>query len=122
MELRKQNGGGLEYEQFPGQVDIKVSKIQTTPEDDKIRAIVTTGNSLVFAGVGRENGDTLIVNGDPAPDLVVYGRIWDAIKRVGKAIGGLFHSSGQKCTTTTVITHGKDGSTTVTVSMTCSPA
>jgi hypothetical protein len=114
----------LEFEDFPGRSDIRVSKVLTTEEGDKIRAIVTTGNSVILAAIGEPNGDTVIVTGELPTDPVIYNRVWDFVKRVGKAIGGLFSGGGgQKCTTTTKVELDKNGSIkSITTTTVCSPA
>lgn len=124
----KREGRELEYERFPGQADIRVSTIQTTPRGEKIRAVVTTGNSILFTGVGQATGDTLIVTGEPGSDLTVFRGFWDTVRDtvaglVGELVKNGGGGGGQKCTTTTQVNVGKDGKVTgVTTTTTCAPA
>jgi hypothetical protein len=112
--------GALEFEEFPGQAEIRVSKVLTTAGGDKIRAIVTTGNSVVLTAVGDPNGDTVIVTGELPTDEVIYKLTWGSVvKGLGEFIGGILGGDsggsggagggGQKCTTTTVTHFGKGG-------------
>jgi len=118
----KYDGSELQFEDFPEQADIKVSKVLTTSKGDKIRVIVTTGESVVLTATGQRDGDTVTVIGDP--ELVataLLGEIWDAVKGVaGKALDLL--TKGCSPMTVTQVNVGPDGKvTSITTTTTCVP-
>jgi hypothetical protein len=121
----------LEFEAFPGRSDIQISKILTTAKGDEIRAVVTSGSSVVLTAVGRPNGDTVIVTGEPgsiSTDSVIFKGFWDEVSKIiGEIVGGLLGGDGkggsQKCTTTTTVQVGSGGKVeSITTTTTCSPA
>ncbi len=109
---KKYDGSELQFEEFPERADIKVSKALTTSKGDKIRAIVTTGRSVMLTAIGKHDGDTVTVTG--SPDLVtteLLGDIWDGIKGlVGKAIDLI--TKGCNMETNTTVNVGPDGKVT----------
>ena len=120
----RNNENELEFEEFPGRAEIQISKVLITPEGDKIRAIVTTGNSVMLTALGDSSGDTVIVTGELPTDQVVYFSVWGTIKKIGSFIGGLLGGGGgQKCTTTTTVTLDANGKVkSITTTTVCSPA
>ena len=116
-----------DFKPFPGRTDIQVSKTFTAKNGDKIRAIVTSSNTVILTAVGNPNGNTIIFTGDPGSiptDPVIYRSWWDATAEVAKQIlERLF--KGQNCTPVTkqkIETH-KDGTVTITTESTidCNP-
>ena len=98
----KRNSSILAFEDVPGRADIQVSKVFKTVRGDGIRAIVTTGNTVVLTGVGQASNSTVIVSGEKGADLtdsVMYAGFWDYIAELGKKIGVDILSDGQKCQT-----------------------
>ena len=127
METKKENRqcfGELQFENFPERTDIQVSKSPTTAKGDKIRVIATTGQNAVLIAIGRRDGDTVTVIGEPevltAPLL---GEIWDVLKSLA-AIGVDLLTRKGGCTpvTTSTVEVDKDGHVTkITVTTTCVP-
>jgi hypothetical protein len=117
------DGGGLEFEKSLGRTDLQVSRVLTTPKGDKIRAMVTTGQSILLAPIGQSNGDTITVIGDPGSATPFsLGDIWDKIKEaVAEGIKILSGGGCRPVTTTTITTH-KDGTATIVQTTTCGPA
>jgi hypothetical protein len=125
--------GGMEFESVPGRSDVQLSRVLTTPKGDKIRAIVTTGGTIVLTGVGRPSADTVILSGDvfdPGQSGTVMAKsVWDVIVGIAEEIvkdlikGNGASGSGGGCKSTTTMTaDAKTGKTTVTITMDCGPA
>lgn len=122
ITTNKSGGNELQFEEFPERADIKVSKTLTTPKGDKIRAIVTTGRSIMLTGIGKHDGDIVTVIGNPeVVPTELLGEIWDGIKSV---VGAIIKVISQGCTPTqtTTVNVGPDGKVTgITTTNTCVP-
>ncbi|MGC1307271.1 MAG: hypothetical protein WA885_08585 [Phormidesmis sp.] len=121
MTMNKSDSSELQFEEFRERADIKVSQALTTSKGDKIRAVMTTGGSVMLVAVEKDDGDTITVIGSPdSIPAELLGEIWDGIKSiVGKAIDII-----KGCTpkTVTQVNVGKGGKiTSITTTTTCVP-
>lgn len=121
--------GHLEFEEIPARADIQVSKVIHTSDGDKIRAIVTTGQSVVLAAVGHNNGDTVVVTGGSTSlNKISLGDIWGWAHELAQKVKSVLSDGGSSgCTTTTntTVNVGNDGKITsvqVTSQSSCSPS
>jgi hypothetical protein len=123
----------LEFEGFPARSDIQISKILTTASGDEIRAIVTSDHSVTLTAVGRPNGNSVIVIGEPGSmptDSVVYKGFWDIFRGIAAKIAGEVlnggNGGGTECetTTTSTVKTGPNGNveTVTTTTTKCRPA
>jgi hypothetical protein len=118
----------LAFEHFLAGADIQVSKVIETQGGDQIRAVVTTGDSVMLTAVGQLNGNVVIVVGESGKvpcDQAVFSETWDKIQKAAKAIGKEIFGDGgggdkPPCTVTTHIEMGSDGKIkSITMTTTC---
>lgn len=101
-----------ESEKIPQQPDIQSLEVFTTPNGDKIQAVVIGQNRVMLTGVGKLNEGSIILP-DEVPS-VSYNKVWDAIAGAAKILIGVM-TKGVTCTpvTETTVTTHKNGTVTI---------